>query len=235
MLLVVGRDERAADGALKPYYEHGGITIYHGDCREVLAWLAADVLVTDPPYGTESVGWDVSYGRGQSRRHGGIATPGAIANDADSSVRDRALSLWGARPACVFGSPRRPEPPGEWADRLVWNKQRPGMNAGPWRYTHESIFVSAGFVRLDDARFSILTYFPDQSQHIHAKPLGLMSELIAAAPLGVVADPFCGSGTTLRAAKDLGRSAVGVEVDEQYCEIAAKRMAQEVMFSEASA
>jgi hypothetical protein len=214
-----------------PYYQDDAVTIYHGDCREVTAWLQADVLITDPPYGTASVGWDVSYGRGQKRRgeHADEASPGNIANDDDSTVRDEALALWGRRPACVFGSPRRPDPPGEWADRLVWDKKRPGMNGGPWRYRHESIYVTEGFVRVNDAAVSIIEAWPDQSIHIHAKPHTLMLRLVGAAPPGVIADPFMGSGSTLLAARDLGRRAVGVELSERYCEAAARRLDQGVL------
>jgi site-specific DNA-methyltransferase (adenine-specific) len=108
------------------------------------------------------------------------------------------------------------------------------MNGGPWRYCHETVFVTAGFVRTSDADLSILQFFPDQVEHIHAKPLGLMLHLMARAPSGVIADPFMGSGTTLRAAKDLGRRAIGIEIEERYCEVAAKRLAQRVLFSEAA-
>lgn len=217
---------------MNPYYEDDLIQLFHGDCREVTTWLTADVLVTDPPYGTESVGWDVSYGRGQNRRHGRTdMAPGVIVNDATAETRDEVLGMWGARgPMLVFGSPRKPDPPGEWADRLVWNKTRPGMNGGPWRYLHETIYVSAGFVRVDNSAVSIITAFPDQKDHIHAKPLALMTRLVAAAPEGVIADPFSGSGSTLAACKQLGRRAIGVEADERYCEIAAKRLAQDTLF-----
>ena len=214
---------------MTPYYQDDAVTIYHADCRLELAWLNADVLITDPPYGTQFS--DLNPGGGYGRRqNAGLGPEGfVIAGDIGTSVRDRALKLWGRRPACVFGSPRMPDPPGEWADRLVWDKKRPGMNGGPWRYRHESIYVTAGFVRVSDAAVSVLTFWPDQSEHIHAKPLELMSALVAAAPPGVIADPFMGSGSTLRAAKDHGRKAIGVEVDERYCEIAARRMAQEVL------
>jgi site-specific DNA-methyltransferase (adenine-specific) len=111
----------------------------------------------------------------------------------------------------------------------VWDKKRLGLNGGPWRYQHETIFVTPGFVRVSDASSSILSYWPDQSHHIHAKPIELMRALVAAAPPGVIADPFCGSGSTLRAAKDLGRKAIGIEIDERFCEVAARRMAQEVL------
>lgn len=214
-----------------PYYQDDHVTIYHGDCRDITAWLEADVLVTDPPYGTESVGWDVSYGRGQNRRHGRTdMAPGTIANDADGATRDHMLAMWGTRPACVFGSPRRPDPPIAVADRLVWDKKRPGMNGGPWRYRHESIYVTAGFIRANDAAVSVIEAFPDQTDHIHAKPHTLMLRLITAAPPGVIADPFMGSGSTLAAAKACGRKAIGIEIDERYCEIAARRMGQEVLF-----
>jgi DNA modification methylase len=210
------------------YYQDDLVTLYHGDCLEELAWLEADVLVTDPPYGTASVGWDISYGRGQNRRQGrDDLAPGNIANDNTTEARDKALRLWGDKPALVFGSPRLPDPPGVWADRLVWDKKRPGMNGGPWRYRHESIYVTAGFIRQSDASVSILTAFPEQADHIHGKPLALMETLIASAPPGVIADPFSGSCTTLVAAHHLGRQAIGVELEERYCELIATRLSQQ--------
>lgn len=232
---------------MKPYYSEEGITIYHGDCREVDAWLTADVLVTDPPYGTQVIGGlDVNhggYGRRQNAardsRHAssraGVGREGfTIAGDMTTEVRDAALALWGDRPVLLFGSPRMPDPPIAVVDRLVWDKKRPGMNGGPWRYRHESIYVSAGFRRVDDSAVSVIEAWPDQTDHIHAKPLTLMWRLVAAAPLGVIADPFMGSGSTLAAAKQLHRRAIGIEIEERYCEIAAKRLAQGVLPLEAS-
>lgn len=202
------------------YYQDDLVTLYHGDCREITAWLEADVLVTDPPYGTQLASTKNSnpggYGRGtRAERRAGEKM---IANDLTTTARDDALDAWGGRGAAlVFGSPRMPDPPGEWADR------------------HESIFVTAGFVRTDNAAVSIIEAWPeDQADHIHSKPLALMTRLVAAAPLGVIADPFAGSGSTLVAAKQLGRRAIGVELEERYCELAASRLAQDTLFGEAS-
>jgi DNA modification methylase len=212
-----------------PYCQDDYVTLYHGDCREIADWLNADVLITDPPYGTQFSIKNPGGGYGR-RQNAGFGPEGfVIANDGTTETRDEALAMWGAKPALVFGSPRLPDPPGEWADRLVWDKKRPGMNSGPWRYRHESIYVTEGFVRTSDAAVSILTAFPEQADHIHGKPLGLMVELVAAAPQGVIADPFAGSGSTLVAAKRLGRRSVGVELEERYCEIIANRMHQGVL------
>lgn len=211
-----------------PYYHDAdnGITIYHGDCREILLTLDLSevaAMVTDPPYGTQLL----AGGYGRQQRH-------TIANDCDTSARDEVLSQWGG-PALVFGSPRMPEPPGQWDHRLVWDKCEPGMNGGPWRYTHECIFVRGeGWVRLGGSSFSILRYptrngAVGRGVHPHRKPVPLMIALVAAAPAGAIVDPFMGAGSTLRAAKDLGRPAIGIELEERYCEAAVESIAQEVM------
>lgn len=220
----------------EPYYADETVTLYHGDCREVLAWLNAAVLITDPPYGTQFTADNPKGGYGRRQNAGNGPEGFTIANDAGTETRDAALALWGSdRPALVFGSPRLPEPPGRWVDRLVWDKKRPGMNGGPWRYRHEAIYVTAGFVRTSNDSVSILTAWPDQAEHIHAKPLGLMVRLVATAPPGVIADPFAGTATTLVAAAQLGRKCIGVEIDERYCEVAARRFSQGALdFGDAS-
>lgn len=235
-----------------PYYSDDSVTLYLGDCLEVTEWLAADVLVTDPPYGTQVTtttngnagGYgrasraerreaSQGYGRHQNATGAGVLNTGRhgcmIANDTDTGIRDAVLALWGERPALLFGSPRLPDPPIQVTDRLVWNKTRPGMNGGPWRYLHESIYVTAGFERVSNSAFSILTALPDQTDHIHAKPQKIMVPLVAAAPPGLIADPFAGSGSTLVAAKALGRKAIGVELEERYAEIAARRLCQDIL------
>jgi site-specific DNA-methyltransferase (adenine-specific) len=203
-----------------PYYADDLVQIFHGDCRE---WMPeADVIVTDPPYGLETVAG--SYGR-----HGDT-----IEGDLDTASRDAMLAAWGPhRPILIFSTARLAEPPGQWDYRLVWDKAEPGLNGGPWRYNHEPIFVRGdGWVRTH--HFSILRYpiqngSGDRGDHPHRKPVPLMRALLGAAPPGLILDPFMGSGTTLRAAKDMGRRAIGIEIEERFCEIAANRCRQEVL------
>lgn len=214
---------------MKPYYEDDACTIYHGDCLELWPlWdLAGAVMVTDPPYG---IRWTVSEYNG-GRAHDGIA------NDESTGARDAVLKLWGERPAIVFGSPVVALPRGL-RQHLVWQKPADsgmfGAIAG-WRRDWESIYLlgrgwpqraadSSGVLRTDAGMGSYL------NGHPHAKPVDLLRRLIdRCAPLADIVDPFMGSGTTLRAAKDLGRKAIGIEIEERYCEIAAKRLAQEVL------
>ena len=209
---------------VKPYYERGGITIYHGSCLDIMPHVHADVMVTDPPFG-------IDYQSG----HDGVL-PRSIAGDKDTSLRDAALDVWGDRPAIVFGSWRR-ERPSATRMVLVWDtKGALGMGALdlPWKPAHQEIYVlGTGFhgPRTSD----VLTFAPVQSMasngrvHPHEKPVPLLAELLRKCPPGVVIDPFMGSGTTLRAAKDLGRRAIGIEIEERYCALAAKRLAQEVL------
>lgn len=206
-----------------PYYQDEHVTLYHGDClTEHREWLDAGVLVTDPPYGIQPDSTKIGYGR---RVQADGFRGRIIANDRTTETRDRMLATWGDRPAITFGSPRLSDPPGYWDDRLVWNKTRPGINGGPFRYMHESIYAR-GMVRANSHTFSVFSIYPDQTDHIHAKPVKLMEALVTTCPPGIIADPFAGSGSTLVAARNLGRKAIGVELEERYCELIAKRLAQ---------
>jgi site-specific DNA-methyltransferase (adenine-specific) len=207
------------------YYADESVTLFHGDCREVTAWLDADVLVTDPPYG-------IDYHSNQRRQ----TLARSIAGDKDARARDDVLFYWGDRPALVFGTWRIPRPAATRA-LLVWDtKGALGMGAMdlPWKPAHQEIYVlGKGFKGRRDS--DVLTVAPVQSlgyngrEHPHEKPVTLMKQLIAKCPPGTVADPFAGSGSTLVAAKQLGRKAIGVELEERYCEIIAKRLAQGVL------
>lgn len=206
--------------APKPYYEAGGVTLYHGDCREILPAIKAELLALDPPYGTSEHG-------GYGRRQLGLQR---IANDADSAVRDAVLGAWGDRPAIVFGSPRRPEPPGRWDYRLIWDKRSPGLGS-PWRWRHEMIYLRGRWVNRPGTP-SILSVSPPsrkmrERNHPHEKPIALMVALLRGSS-GTIVDACAGSGATLRAAQALGRVAIGIELDEQYCEVAARLLEQEI-------
>jgi hypothetical protein len=209
-----------------PYYQDDFATIYHGDCREVLPGLTGSgSLLVDPPYG-------IDYATGRPREDGNARS---IAGDVDTAVRDAVLAWWAdAGPALVFGSWRVPKP-----DRtkgvLVWDKGGAlGMGdlSMPWKFDHEEVYVlGSGFVGRRDCG-SVLRHPPEQSMgraHPHQKPVGLLSMLLAKLPAGCVYDPCTGVGSTLVAAKAHGRRSIGIEVSERYCEIAAKRLAQEVL------
>lgn len=216
---------------MKPYYEADGITIYHGDCREILPHVQADVIVTDPPYG---IAWSIGAGtsRGGGQPHAGIQ------GDEDVSVRDAALALLAGKPGIVFGSFYAP-PPADVKQVLVWAKPEGSGVVGSvtgWRRDAEPVFLIGPWPQRSHRWSSILRPGIANSKrlaltadHPHRKPVGLLLDLIAAAPAGVIVDPFVGSGATLRAAKDLGRRAVGIELDERYCEMAAKRLGQMVL------
>jgi site-specific DNA-methyltransferase (adenine-specific) len=216
-----------------PYYADDLVTLYHGDCREEPEWLHADVLVTDPPYG---IGWKrgVNHARA-SKSHAGIQ------GDADTGTRDAALALWGERPAVVFGSFYAPQP----ANVRHFAVYRKPPDAGAvgsttgFRRDVEPIFLTGAWP-LRAVQFSSLiesgarnvgnpSGLAARYGHPHAKPVDVLETLIAACPPGIIADPFAGAGSTLVAARNLGRRAVGVEIDEAYCERAARRLSQGVL------
>jgi DNA modification methylase len=217
----------------KPYYADEHVQIFLGDCRDVLPHVDADVMVTDPPYG---IAYHSDYKRSRGETPSACDRAVSIAGDDDTSLRDAAVELWGDRPALIFGSWKRPEPTGT-RHVLAWEKgDHVGMGdiSLPWRPNVEEIYVlGRGFVGRRGT--SVLRYAAPVSwaskgrKHPHEKPVDLMRYLLGMCPPGVIVDPFMGSGTTLRAAKDLGRKAIGIEIEERYCEIAVQRLRQEVL------
>lgn len=208
-----------------PYYEVDGVTLYHGDCLEVTDWLVADVLVTDPPYG-------IGYGTNFAGQWTGVPIQG----DDSTASRDAVLEWWASRPAAVFSSYRcrpfgapHPMP-------LVFDKgDVVGMGdlSWPWKPSYELVWVyGSGWTgRRSSAvlRSRVLPGNFTVRLHPTEKPSSLLELLIANAPPGVVADPFAGSGSTLVAARNLGRQAIGVEIEERYCEVIARRLDQAVL------
>jgi site-specific DNA-methyltransferase (adenine-specific) len=217
---------------MKPYYQDDLITLYHGDCLEITTWLDADVLVTDPPYG---IAWLTrgSYG-GKSNHKGAVKEKNAVINDYDSSTRDELLDLWGSKAAVVFGSWKVDRPVAT-EQRLIWHKA--GMPPGPlnaaFMSQDEEIYIwGQGFKKSSPPLRSVIKtdeHRPSAVKtigHPTPKPIGLMEILIDRCPDGVIADPFAGSGATLLAARNLGRQVIGVELEEKYCELIAKRASQ---------
>lgn len=210
-----------------PYYKDDLVTLYHGDCLEITDWLAADVLVTDPPYGIAFVN-DWLTKRTKERR-----SQNPIANDASTAARDTALALWGDRPALVFGRWDAPRPTAV-RHRLIWDKgDSPGMGdlGLPWGRSEEEVYViGKGFIGARGSNvIRALGYSggaADRPNHPTPKPIGLMEALIGKT-VGTLADPFAGSGATLIAARNLGRQSIGVELEERYCELIAKRLSQQ--------
>lgn len=210
---------------MKPYYQDDLVKLYHGDCLEITDWLEADVLVTDPPYG-------IDYQSGSRRE----VLAASIKGDKDTSLRDRAVEMWDGRPALLFGSWRAPRPEGTHT-RLIWDtKGALGMGdlRVPWKPSDQEIYVlGQGFTGRRDS--NVLTCAPVQSMatngrlHPHEKPTALLERLLVKCPPGVVADPFAGSGSTLVAASNQGRRAIGVELEESYCELIAKRLSNRTM------
>ena len=227
---------------MTPYYEHAGITIYHGDCLDVLPLLEqVDHVITDPPYNVRAEDIDI-VGRSAMRRDFGewddewsprpsltewyrlMREGGSVlAFTSDRLISEYRTAEFKPRGTIVWlkDNPAPSPRPGyvqatEWivwlqkeGQRCVWNAT--GYTPNVLRYP-----ICAGLER---------------GSHPTQKPLRLMRSLVEqySKPLETILDPFMGSGTTLRAAKDLGRKAIGIEIEERYCEIAAKRLSQEVL------
>ena len=211
------------------YYQDEHVTLYHGDClTEHREWLNADVLVTDPPYG-------MSYESNRNRDKRNVKTGRPVAADDATDARDNALIEWGDKAALVFGKWNRPRPRNT-KMRLVWDKRVPGMGdlSIPWGPTDEEVYVLGGgwSGKRESSVLSVQMLMSGDSSrpdHPTPKPIPLMEILVKKCPPGVIADPFAGSGTTLIAARNLGRTAIGVELEEKYCEIIAKRLDQQVI------
>jgi len=216
---------------MEPYYADDLVTLFLGDCRTVTDWLAADVLVTDPPYGRSWGQHGTSVRRGwRDDSHSGIA------NDTSTGVRDGALAAWGdVRPALAFGD-FLSVPPGA-KQALVYDKGAQAAFMGAlagFRRNAEAVYIMGrGWPTGLGGRSCILTTagptggnLTRRVGHPHAKPVDVMEALITACPPGTIADPFAGCGSTLVAARNLGRRAIGVEIDERYAEMAARRLSQ---------
>ena len=206
-----------------PYYSDDAVMIYHGDARMILSTLTFDAVVTDPPYG---IGYEL---RMTTTEWGKM-----VGNESDELAR-WVIEAVHPTPMLVFGADHFPSAlpePGRWvcwdkrvvesADRIFGSPFELAWMNGPDKAGIMYRIQHIGAVNADGRN--------RKRVHPTQKPVTLMKRIIGDwFPSGVIADPFMGSGSTLRAAKDLGRKAIGIEADESYCEAAAKRMAQEVL------
>jgi site-specific DNA-methyltransferase (adenine-specific) len=220
---------------MTPYYEQDGITIYHGDCREILPTLdtaSIDLVLTDPPYG---IGLNTNFAR--VSRGGGSAGGNDWAKVVGDDVPFDPLPwvifpkaiLWGANHYADMLPSRK-----GW---LIWNKRdmgRSGMHSdAELAWTN---FLNV--VRCHNQYWQGPYRVGENDGFLHPtqKPKALMRWCIElSGGSQTILDPFMGSGTTLRAAKDLGRKAIGIEIEERYVEIAVKRLQQSVLPLEALA
>ena len=254
---------------MKPYYERDGITIYHGDCREVLPEIDGVTLTfTSPPYNTLGSRIPSRPTGMWGRRGGGLGFAEAVRDDGypddmdESEYQAEQLAIMGlvsistAPGGCLFYNhkcrwrdgvllhPVRWANPNGWTFRqeMIWNRGGSmTLNARMFAPSEERIlwFEKPGQRKWNQpegsAMLSVWSVSPesgDQKPHPVSFPIALPMRAIAAVTDrgDVVLDPFAGSGTTLAAAAVLGRRAIGIEIEERYCEIAAKRLSQRVMF-----
>lgn len=218
---------------MKPYYQHAGITIYHGNCLDILPHITADVAITDPPYGV-----NLGAGAGSSRYKNEPYLNLSDDEEFVTSVCVPAVSLCLERfgrvamtpgNRCMFAYPR-PTDVGIWYNPASTNRGAWGFcfaNAFIFFYGNDPHNVGNGMIPNSLAGHCDSV---DGIDHPCPKPLLFASWLVkrASRPQEIICDPFTGSGSFLIAAKNLGRKAIGIEIEEKYCEIAAKRLSQEV-------
>jgi site-specific DNA-methyltransferase (adenine-specific) len=193
---------------ITPYYDHGNIQIYHGDCLEVLPELPqVDLVLTDPPY--------PDYHKELYRFNDGLLWP-------LKEINKRQFIFWSAK--AKF--------PLDYTAIHIWDKKT-GCGS-----VYERIFERNGQKNFKVFRHYLINssvaenYTGDINlPHPSQKPIRLLRELINknSKPNNLILDPFMGSGTTLVAAKELGRKAIGIEIEEKYIKIAIKRLSQEVL------
>lgn len=220
---------------MEPYYQEDGITLYCGDCLELIPLFTAGYfgcLVTDPPYFLPATHYQTR--KQFSRNFSDLGILESFFKRFFSEVCSK-ISIDGSGylfcdgqsyplfyyHAYSFSKSLRP---------LIWDKQT-SINGYGWRHQHEIILWfecrEAKPIPTGDGDILRCRAVPvDNREHGAEKPVEILSALIKKTNGGVILDPFCGSGTTLLAAKQLGRKAVGIEISEKYCEIAVKRLAQ---------
>jgi DNA modification methylase len=215
-----------------PFHEQDNVTIYHGDCRDILPSLGPVALVlTDPPYARSATNkeWrvtaSVAIGIHQAARL--VSKDGAMLLFSTSSGRGVDFALGAVGEALPFNRV------------LTWHKAFVRSRvAGPWRW--DSVLI-LGFGRCSFGRPELSSVFRSNGDASRARfdtrhpaelPEGITEWLYLpfSGGLGTVLDPFMGSGQLLRPAAAAGRRVIGIDVEERYCDMAAKRLSQGVLF-----
>lgn len=207
---------------MKPYYQDNSCKIYNCNCEEILVDLPkVDLVLTDPPYGLgENNKRNLSRGKLASSKDYGV-------NEWDKTTVKYGL-LWEllikGKYAICWGGNYYPLPPSpSW---LVWDKENGGNDFADCELAWSNLGCA---VRMKHHMWNgMLRKGKENRFHLTQKPLGIITWCILLSKESeTILDPFMGSGTTLRAAKDLNKKAIGVEIEEKYCEIAAERLFQE--------
>jgi site-specific DNA-methyltransferase (adenine-specific) len=223
---------------MRPYYEHGGITIYHGDCREILPSLnGVGLVIMDPPYvfgiasinrGVKTAGWGDLMNN--------AAFYAALLGECRRLLENRPGAAWIFNSWRSFPVLARASYEAQWPieSLMVWDKEWIGPGgANGLRPSYElvALFVCPGFSLPNRGLPDIwrAKWCGEKEWHAAEKPVSLLRRLISESGEDVILDPFCGSGSTLVAAKQLGRRAIGIEIEERYCEVAARRLQQEAL------
>lgn len=242
---------------MKPYYEDDAVTIYHGEALDVLHRLpdaSVDLVLTDPPYSSGGMVRGDRMAKPSEKYHQDSSRYEFTGDNRDQHAFAYWTALWigecrrlarETEVVAIFTDWRQLTATIDaiqaggliYRGVVVWDKTARARGY-PGRFAAQSEFVVWGTngPRGDQYDYALRGVFPhpvpvnDERVHMTQKPISLLRDLISISPdAGVVLDPFMGSGTTLRAAKDLGRRAIGVEIEERYCELAARRMGQEVL------
>lgn len=223
---------------VKWYYSDDAVCIAHGDCREILPSLPkVDLVLTDPPYNVgyhyDSYTDDLAPEDYQQLLSDVLSQPSCVIHYPESicmlawvlEEQPRKLVAW------VYPS----NTARQWRS-IAWFGIAPDFDLDGQDYRNpEDSRIARRIANGERARLydwweidQIKNVSAEKTAHPCQIPEAVMQRIVKITPAQTILDPFMGSGTTLRAAKDLGRKAIGIEIDEKYCEIAAKRMAQEV-------
>lgn len=242
---------------MTPYYADDHVTLYHGEALRVLSEMpddSLDLVLTDPPYSSGGMVRGDRMQKTSDKYHGQDEQPDFTGDNRDQHAHAYWQALWISESRRLMKDSQIVGLFTDWRQLastidsiqaggliyrgvVVWDKTERARGY-PGRFAAQSEFVVWGTngPRGDQYDYALRGVYPwpvpvnDDRVHMTQKPVELMRDLVRICPPGgTVLDPFMGSGTTLVAAKSLGRKAIGIEIEEAYCEVAANRLRQEVL------